>query len=174
MGYCNAFFFSFLLRHDYIIYIHYPYYYITADQAIYNHTFQNRFIIFNNLFEMLPFATNWLLVVLVRIWDISVNNILLFISGTSSHRHQCKVAFYNTCITREDCISSCSSMGASKYRWFRNGCCQCIGSRCHDFGELNPLCKECQADWSWSARAANSRSGIAVLWQWTSVRVNLV
>ena len=115
------------------------------------------------------FKTKYLI---VRIWNISVNNILLFISGTSSHRHQCKVAFYNTCISKEDCISSCSSMGASKYRWFRNGCCQCIGSRCHDYGELSPLCKECQADWSWSASAANSRSEIAVSWQGISVRVN--
>ena len=106
-------------------------------------------------FKPRSFKTKYLI---VRIWNISVNNILLFISGTSSHRHQCKVAFYNTCISKEDCISSCSSMGASKYRWFRNGCCQCIGSRCHDYGELNPLCKECQADWSWSASAANSRS----------------
>lgn len=65
---------------------------------------------------------------------------------SSRHKRQCKVAFFDACITREDCITYCSNMGAIRYRWFRNGCCQCIDQRCLDYGELQPLCKNCLAN----------------------------
>lgn len=64
----------------------------------------------------------------------------------SSPRNQCKVAFFDKCLARESCITSCSAMGAHRYRWFRNGCCQCVGKSCNDYGELQSLCKSCLAD----------------------------
>ena len=38
---------------------------------------------------------------------------------------------------------SCSSMGASSYRWFFDGCCQCVGSTCNNFGIDDSRCLEC-------------------------------
>ncbi|XP_058956414.1 twisted gastrulation protein homolog 1-A-like [Pocillopora verrucosa] len=60
--------------------------------------------------------------------------------GSSNH---CKVAFFHRCVAKEDCIVSCGDMGSHRYRWFRNGCCQCVGHRCKDYGELQPLCQMC-------------------------------
>ncbi|KAH3692547.1 hypothetical protein DPMN_193096 [Dreissena polymorpha] len=42
---------------------------------------------------------------------------------------------------------SCRSMGASRYRWTHHeGCCQCIGHTCIDYGYNKPLCLQCKGD----------------------------
>ncbi|XP_078367387.1 twisted gastrulation protein homolog 1-B-like [Oculina patagonica] len=67
-------------------------------------------------------------------------------TDSSNNKNVCRVAFFDGCTTKEDCIASCTSMGSHRYRWFRNGCCQCVGHRCNDYGELRPLCKKCLAN----------------------------
>ena len=38
-------------------------------------------------------------------------------------------------------------MGAAKYRWFHDeGCCQCIGKPCQDFGLNEAKCLKCQSE----------------------------
>lgn len=58
--------------------------------------------------------------------------------------HNCSTAFFSQCMSIAKCKTSCKSMGAAKYRWFHvNGCCQCIGSTCLDYGLNEPHCFKC-------------------------------
>ncbi|KAH9515756.1 Twisted gastrulation protein 1-B [Bulinus truncatus] len=59
----------------------------------------------------------------------------------------CTVAFFSDCMPMAKCKASCKSMGAAKFRWFHsNGCCQCVGSTCYDYGLNEPKCLRCLAD----------------------------
>lgn len=55
----------------------------------------------------------------------------------------CTVAFWAQCMSWTKCKSSCLSMGASSYRWFHDGCCECIGQYCLKFGINESRCSEC-------------------------------
>ncbi|KFD57372.1 hypothetical protein M514_01883, partial [Trichuris suis] len=55
----------------------------------------------------------------------------------------CTVAFLKQCLSVEKCRSACASLGASSYRWFHTGCCECVGQSCIDFGIREGLCEEC-------------------------------
>lgn len=55
----------------------------------------------------------------------------------------CTVAFMADCMPFNKCKSSCSSMGASSYRWFHDGCCQCVGPRCLNYGVSESKCRMC-------------------------------
>ncbi|KAG8233409.1 hypothetical protein J437_LFUL013402 [Ladona fulva] len=46
----------------------------------------------------------------------------------------CTVAYMSQCMSWNKCRSSCQSTGASSYRWFHDGCCECIGSTCINYG----------------------------------------
>lgn len=61
--------------------------------------------------------------------------------------YNCTVAFMSKCTSLHKCKQSCKSMGSTKYRWFHNeGCCQCIGDTCIDYGLNEPKCLECRGD----------------------------
>ncbi|CAL1544094.1 unnamed protein product [Lymnaea stagnalis] len=56
----------------------------------------------------------------------------------------CTVAFFSDCMPMAKCKASCKSMGAAKYRWFHsNGCCECVGNSCFDYGLSEPKCLRC-------------------------------
>ncbi|CAG9861842.1 unnamed protein product [Phyllotreta striolata] len=55
----------------------------------------------------------------------------------------CTVAFWAQCMSWTKCKSSCLSMGASSYRWFHDGCCECIGQYCLKFGINESRCSQC-------------------------------
>jgi hypothetical protein len=55
----------------------------------------------------------------------------------------CTVAFMSTCMSWIKCKSSCQTMGASSYRWFHDGCCECIGDNCVGYGINESRCREC-------------------------------
>lgn len=46
----------------------------------------------------------------------------------------CTVAFWNDCISWSKCKNHCLSMGAQSYRWFHDGCCECVGQTCINYG----------------------------------------
>lgn len=46
----------------------------------------------------------------------------------------CTVVFWTQCMSTSKCSKSCQSMGASSFRWFHNGCCECVGSDCINYG----------------------------------------
>lgn len=41
------------------------------------------------------------------------------------------------------CRESCQSMGASSYRWFHDGCCECVGDTCINYGVNESRCLDC-------------------------------
>lgn len=55
----------------------------------------------------------------------------------------CTVAYLADCMPSNKCKSSCSSMGASAYRWFHDGCCQCVGPNCINNGVNESKCRLC-------------------------------
>ncbi|XP_039273365.1 twisted gastrulation protein homolog 1-A-like [Styela clava] len=55
----------------------------------------------------------------------------------------CTVSYFDKCISLEECHMSCDSMGAASFRWFHNGCCECVGPSCLNSGNAYPKCKAC-------------------------------
>ena len=54
---------------------------------------------------------------------------------TKSSSMNCTVAYLSPCMSLGKCSETCSSMGASSYRWFHEyGCCECIGHTCLNYG----------------------------------------
>ena len=61
--------------------------------------------------------------------------------------YNCTVAFMSECTSLGKCKQSCKSMGSAKYRWFHDqGCCQCIGDTCIDYGLNEPQCLACKVE----------------------------
>ena len=52
----------------------------------------------------------------------------------------CTVAFWQSEMADMKCQKSCVSMGAKAYRWFQDGCCQCIGHGCINYGLNEARC----------------------------------
>lgn len=57
--------------------------------------------------------------------------------------YNCTVAFMSQCLSWNKCKANCRSMGASSYRWFHDGCCECIGSTCLNYGVNESRCMAC-------------------------------
>uniref|UniRef100_A0A1B6CSQ7 Protein twisted gastrulation n=1 Tax=Clastoptera arizonana TaxID=38151 RepID=A0A1B6CSQ7_9HEMI len=55
----------------------------------------------------------------------------------------CSVAYMSQCMSWNKCKTSCISMGAVSYRWFHDGCCECIGDKCRDYGINESRCLQC-------------------------------
>jgi len=55
----------------------------------------------------------------------------------------CTVAYIAQCMSWNKCKASCTSMGASSYRWFHDGCCECVGQQCINYGINQSRCSEC-------------------------------
>ncbi|KAG2458135.1 TWSG1 protein, partial [Polypterus senegalus] len=55
----------------------------------------------------------------------------------------CTVVYFDDCMSMHQCKMSCQSMGSSKYRWFHNACCECIGPECTDYGSKSVKCVNC-------------------------------
>lgn len=55
----------------------------------------------------------------------------------------CTVAFMSQCTSWNKCRQSCRSIGAAKYRWFHDGCCECVGSTCFGYGLGEAKCLDC-------------------------------
>lgn len=58
----------------------------------------------------------------------------------------CTVAFLSQCMAEKKCETSCRSMGASAYRWFTDGCCECVGHGCVSYGINEGRCEICSSD----------------------------
>ncbi|XP_063239831.1 twisted gastrulation protein homolog 1-B-like [Bacillus rossius redtenbacheri] len=55
----------------------------------------------------------------------------------------CTVAFMSQCMPWNKCKASCSSTGAAAYRWFHDGCCECVGTGCINYGISESNCLDC-------------------------------
>lgn len=58
----------------------------------------------------------------------------------------CTMAFLASCVDMYKCESSCISMGASGFRWFHIGCCECVGKHCLNFGINRIRCRNCPSE----------------------------
>ncbi|KAG8014316.1 Twisted gastrulation protein-like protein 1, partial [Nibea albiflora] len=71
------------------------------------------------------------------------------VPGNSIHasydtqENMCTVVYFDDCVSIRQCKQYCESMGGSKYRWFHNACCQCIGPECVDYGSKAVKCMNC-------------------------------
>ncbi len=55
----------------------------------------------------------------------------------------CTVAYIAECMSLSKCLDTCRGVGASGYRFFPDGCCQCFGSTCKDNGVDKTQCSKC-------------------------------
>jgi len=55
----------------------------------------------------------------------------------------CTVAYMSQCMSWNKCKQSCKSTGAQSYRWFHDGCCECVGDTCINFGIDESRCLNC-------------------------------
>lgn len=55
----------------------------------------------------------------------------------------CTVAYMSQCMSWNKCKNGCMSMGASSYRWFHDGCCECVGFTCLNYGINESRCLDC-------------------------------
>ncbi|XP_044766605.1 twisted gastrulation protein homolog 1-A-like [Coccinella septempunctata] len=64
---------------------------------------------------------------------------------------ECTVVFLKNCTSVSKCEKICASMGASGFRWFHDGCCECVGEKCFNFGLKESKCRFCsygdEIDW---------------------------
>ncbi|KAL3274767.1 hypothetical protein HHI36_019553 [Cryptolaemus montrouzieri] len=69
--------------------------------------------------------------------------------STGENQHElvlnCTVAFQTGCTSITKCRNICSSMGATGYRWFHDGCCECVGENCLNFGLNENKCRQCSS-----------------------------
>ncbi|XP_061443571.1 twisted gastrulation protein homolog 1 [Rhineura floridana] len=75
--------------------------------------------------------------------NVSIPNNNVHAPYTSDKEATCTVVYFDDCMSVHQCKSSCESMGASKYRWFHNACCECIGPECIDYGSKTVRCMNC-------------------------------
>ncbi|XP_030751462.1 LOW QUALITY PROTEIN: protein twisted gastrulation-like [Sitophilus oryzae] len=52
-------------------------------------------------------------------------------------------SFWAQCMSWTKCKSSCQSMGAESFRWFHDGCCECVGDKCINYGINESRCSNC-------------------------------
>lgn len=57
--------------------------------------------------------------------------------------YNCTVAYMSQCLSWNKCKTNCQSMGSSSYRWFHDGCCECVGSTCINYGINESRCTAC-------------------------------
>lgn len=55
----------------------------------------------------------------------------------------CTVAYLARCMSMTKCKASCQTMGSSSFRWFHDGCCECIGRTCINYGINESRCRNC-------------------------------
>ncbi|XP_023027171.1 protein twisted gastrulation [Leptinotarsa decemlineata] len=81
-------------------------------------------------------------------FSIRKNNQL---DGDGGIEHQmvsvnCSVAYWMNCMSYKKCRDACISMGASSFRFFHHGCCECVGSTCINYGISESKCQKCSID----------------------------
>lgn len=53
---------------------------------------------------------------------------------------KCYMLYINDCMTLSNCARKCERMGATSYRMFADGCCECVGSMCPLYGVNESKC----------------------------------
>ncbi|XP_060111383.1 twisted gastrulation protein homolog 1-B-like [Heteronotia binoei] len=64
--------------------------------------------------------------------------------GPNTTAPPCQAIFFNECLSMSRCHAAGQSVGAWRYRWFHNGCCQCLGPDCRGYGGAQAQCSNCR------------------------------
>uniref|UniRef100_H9GCL3 Twisted gastrulation BMP signaling modulator 1 n=2 Tax=Anolis carolinensis TaxID=28377 RepID=H9GCL3_ANOCA len=64
--------------------------------------------------------------------------------GLNATAPPCQSIFFNECLSMSRCRTACQSVGAWRYRWFHNACCQCVGPDCRGYGGAQAICSNCR------------------------------
>lgn len=54
---------------------------------------------------------------------------------------KCIMFYVNDCMSVHNCVRKCERIGASSYRMFTDGCCECVGSECPLYGIEESKCE---------------------------------
>ncbi|EDV95869.1 protein twisted gastrulation [Drosophila grimshawi] len=55
----------------------------------------------------------------------------------------CTVLYLDECTSWNKCRQTCEKTGAASYRWFHDGCCECVGGHCLGYGINESRCSQC-------------------------------
>lgn len=55
----------------------------------------------------------------------------------------CTVLYLDQCTSWNKCRQTCLKTGATSYRWFHDGCCECVGELCMNYGVNESRCRLC-------------------------------
>ncbi|KAH8302265.1 hypothetical protein KR044_004551 [Drosophila immigrans] len=55
----------------------------------------------------------------------------------------CTVLYLEQCTSWNKCRQTCYKTGATSYRWFHDGCCECVGGYCPSYGINESRCSQC-------------------------------
>ncbi|KAH8349503.1 hypothetical protein KR084_000051 [Drosophila pseudotakahashii] len=55
----------------------------------------------------------------------------------------CTVLYLDQCTSWNRCRQTCLKTGATSYRWFHDGCCECVGEHCTNYGINESRCRLC-------------------------------
>ena len=69
--------------------------------------------------------------------DIDIQSLV----NSKTKEDECTVAYMTTISSLNGCKISCASLGATSLRWFHDGCCECIGQNCSNYGLSESRCK---------------------------------
>ncbi len=61
-------------------------------------------------------------------------------------RGNCTVVYLKKCVAEKSCQRGCLAMGAGSYRWFYDGCCECVGPECLENGSGGSGCEVCSGE----------------------------
>jgi len=78
-----------------------------------------------------------------KIVTVEAENVNTVIEVDNKVTVNCSVAYMAQCMSWNKCKASCNSMGATSYRWFHDGCCECVGNQCINYGINQSRCIEC-------------------------------
>ena len=76
-------------------------------------------------------------------------------NALTNKSENCTVAYMATCTSTVSCKSQCMAMGASRYQWFNDGCCECIGPNCINYDKHESHCSNCKLTVEQEAFLAN-------------------
>ncbi|XP_052847506.1 protein twisted gastrulation [Drosophila gunungcola] len=63
--------------------------------------------------------------------------------GQPDSGFNCTVLYLDQCTSWNRCRQTCLKTGATSYRWFHDGCCECVGEHCMNYGINESRCRLC-------------------------------
>jgi len=80
--------------------------------------------------------------------NLDINNVRYDIvphsgSAANEKKANCSVMYMSQCMSVTKCHDNCSRNGAASFRYFYDGCCECVGLTCLNYGLNESRCSQC-------------------------------